>query len=268
LPAYSAPYTTQAALAYGIQQTDSALAYGVDSVRFLNLARVVKGRALLDLGDWDAAAAAVQSVPTSFVYQTFSDQYNPFFTQYYDGYWGPVGDREGGTGLPFVSAHDPRVPTVYVMQRTQNPADSLFDQQKYTSVFAPIALASGVEARLIEAEALLHDDPTGVAWFAALNQLRKTAISPAMDTLTVVPASMDAKVDLLYTERAFWLYLTGRRLGDLRRLVRLYDRDPSTLYPQGAYWFGGRYGVSTAIPFILAANRQFNPKITTGCGTD
>lgn len=30
-----------------------------------------------------------------------------------------------------------------------------------------------------------------------------------------------------------WLYLTGHREGDLRRMARLYGRDPDTLWPTG-----------------------------------
>ena len=32
-----------------------------------------------------------------------------------------------------------------------------------------------------------------------------------------------------------WLYLTGHRQGDLRRMARVYHRDPMGLYPKGAY---------------------------------
>lgn len=30
-----------------------------------------------------------------------------------------------------------------------------------------------------------------------------------------------------------WLYLTGHREGDLRRMAHVYNRDPSTLWPKG-----------------------------------
>jgi len=39
----------------------------------------------------------------------------------------------------------------------------------------------------------------------------------------------------MFRERAFWMYLTGHRLGDLRRLVRQYGRGEESVYPTGAY---------------------------------
>ena len=39
----------------------------------------------------------------------------------------------------------------------------------------------------------------------------------------------------MFRERAFWLYGTGTRLGDMRRLIRQYGRDQSTVFPVGAY---------------------------------
>jgi len=174
-----------------------------------------------------------------------------------------VADRQGGNGQPFLSAKDPRVLSVAVGLSIINPADSVFFNAKYTTNTTPIVVASGVEARLIEAEAALQaGDPS---WFATLNTLRATAISPAMPTLAVIPSTKTAQVDLLYTERAFWLYLTGHRLGDLRRLIRNYGRDAEAVFPTGNYPLGGTYQPATAIPFILSTERAQNPYLTTGC---
>jgi hypothetical protein len=49
------------------------------------------------------------------------------------------------------------------------------------------------------------------------------------------PGTATARVDLMFRERAFWMYLTGHRLGDLRRLVRQYGRAKESVYPTGAY---------------------------------
>ena len=269
LPVYSQPYTTDEALTYGVAQLDSALVHGRDSTRFLDLARIVKGRALLDLGEYAAAAAAVTAVPTTFTYATDqvsngSVYVDPFFWEF--GNPEAVGDSEGGTGLPFASAQDPRVPTVYKQTRHNDPTDSLYDQLKYAAFDTPVQMASGVEARLIEAEAALSTgDPR---WLTILNDLRTTAIVPAMSTIDTMPANPAAQVDLLYRERAFWLYLTGRRLGDVRRLVRNYGRNPETVLPTGTYpSLGLSYGSATSIPFTLANQQLANPYITTGCTT-
>jgi len=266
-PVYSGPYTTDSAVAYGIVQLDSALAHGRDSTQFIDFASVVKGRALLNLGQYAEAAAAVSNVPTTFVYEVDSTSSANFFnvnSGVFDWSVNPmaVGDREGGNGLPFVSAQDPRVPTVFVQTRFDTPADSLYDQLKYPTSRTPMVLASGIEARLIEAEAALNaGDPT---WLTILNTLRSTAITPAMAPLTD-PGTTSARVDLLYGERAFWLYLTGRRLGDLRRLIRNYGRDPQTVFPTGNHPVGGIYSTGTAIPFITAVYASYNAQLAGGC---
>ncbi len=174
-----------------------------------------------------------------------------------------VGEREGENGLPFVSAQDPRVPVAFGSMRRGSTTDSLFNATKYPDYSSPWMAASGIEAELMRAEvALQANDPN---WLSILNTLRSTAITPAMSALTD-PGSPAARVDLLYRERAFWLYLNGRRLGDLRRLMRNYQRDPATLFPRGiSVNNGGAYGQETAIPFSRIAHQRVNPHITEGC---
>jgi hypothetical protein len=265
-PVFSGPLTTDSAVAFASVQLDSAIADVQDSARFAVLARVTKGRALLDQGRYAEAAAVVASVPTDSVYQTDGNS-NAMFTNMRPGVWTrggsnrAVGDGEGGNGLPFVSAHDPRIPTALGGPSATNAADTLFITTKYRSNTTPFVLASGVEARLIEAEAALHAGDG--SWLTILNTLRASIGLPNL----VDPGTPAAQVDLLYRERAFWLYLTGRRLGDLRRLIARYGRNPESVFPTGAFPSGGTYGTATAIPFVLAAEQLSNPHITTGCTT-
>lgn len=49
------------------------------------------------------------------------------------------------------------------------------------------------------------------------------------------PGSPSTRLDLVMKERAMWLYLTGHRQGDLRRMAHVYQRDPATLWPIGIY---------------------------------
>jgi len=264
----SGPITYDSALTYALAQVDSALAHGRDSTRFIYLAQVIKGRVLLDLGRYSEAAAAVQGVPTDFAYTT-----DPLSS---GGYWltpnapndalpgAAVGDSEGGNGLPFVSAHDPRVTTTFLSTRQSSDTDSLYDQTKYDGT-TPMIVASGTEARLIEAEAAIHaglpDSATTI-----LNVLRSTV--SGLSPLTT-PTTTAAQVDTLYKERAFWLFFTGRRLGDLRRLVINYGRAPNTVFPSGEYpLFGATYIDATALPFPLAQVQQTHPQFTTGCIPD
>jgi hypothetical protein len=141
---------------------------------------------------------------------------------------------------------------------------------------ADIPVASGVEARLIEAEALLNaGDVAG--WLGKLNTLRATVAAllaalrpnqiqtfPARPAaVTPLPALADpgtanGRVLLTMQERNMWMYLTGHRLGDLRRLVRNYGFTQDVVFPSGAFWRGGgTYG--TDVAFVVPFNEQNNP---------
>jgi len=266
-PLFSGPISTDSALVLANAQLDSAIKYVRDSASFVTLARVTKGRALLEQGKYAEAASVVAPVGTSDVVQT-----NDYGAALYD-YFGPVGwdqggvnmavgDSEGQNGLPFASAHDPRIPLVAAGTRAADDNDSLYQTTKYPDNTTHLVIASGIEARLIEAEAALHE-PNPSKAFAILDTLRAMV---GLGALTI-PPTVDAQIDTVYKERAFWLYLTGRRLGDLRRLIRVYGRDPESVFPTGAYVTGGSYGNATAIPFILAGQQLSNPNITTGCTT-
>jgi len=112
----------------------------------------------------------------------------------------------------------------------------------YTSLDAPVRLADGLEARLIHAEAALYANDG--SWLTTLNDLRATCIGatpcapvPGLTTASLPPltdpGSANTRLDLLMKERAMWLYLTGHREADLRRLARIYHRDINTLWPRG-----------------------------------
>lgn len=243
-----------------------AMAAGTD------LAAVGAARALLNLGDYPAAASAVAAVPTDFNYfiehsETSGRQNNPLFNLQSNGRYS-VSHMEGGTatGIGFRGAdpedpagQDPRLPWVEDPSGGFDPAFRLFTNQKYPNRDSNVPLASGIEARLIEAEAALNG--TG-DWLAILNDLRANVgtlmaaqidgysdlvPAPSLAPLTD-PGSFDAQVDLLYEERAFWLWGTGHRLGDMRRLVAQYGRDQATVYPSGAYHKGGDHGPDVVFP--------------------
>ena len=77
------------------------------------------------------------------------------------------------------------------------------------------------------------------------------------------PGTDAARLALLFHERGYWLYLTGHRQGDLRRLIRNYGRPTATVYPTGSYpLFGSfsRYGsdVTAPIPGSERANPLFH----------
>ena len=65
-----------------------------------------------------------------------------------------------------------------------------------------------------------------------------------------------ARTNLMFYERAFWLFSTGHRLGDMRRLLRQYEHPDSIVYPTGAWFKGGPYG--DAIQMVLPVEELNN----------
>jgi hypothetical protein len=121
-----------------------------------------------------------------------------------------------------------------------------------------VAIASGHEARLIEAEAQLRAGNAAGA-LTTLNSLRATfGMAAMMDA-----GSEAARVDQLFRERAFTLFGRGTRTGDMRRLIRQYGRGAETVFPTGAWHKGGNYGSDVTLPIPQAELN--NP--TAGAGT-
>jgi hypothetical protein len=169
-----------------------------------------------------------------------------------------VADREGGNGLDYLSAADPRI-TATQVGTAADGVTPLYLFDKYSDVASPMVLASGIEARLIEAEAALHG---GGDWLGILNALRADPVAPPGLMPLADPGTADARVDLLFRERAFWLFLTGHRLGDLRRLIARYGRPADAVFPTGAYRLGGTYDTGSSLPFP-AAQESINPNVTS-----
>ncbi|HKU61453.1 MAG TPA: hypothetical protein VJQ44_09580 [Gemmatimonadales bacterium] len=269
-----------------IELLDSALAGSGDSIRIHHFASIGKARALLALGQYGEAAAAVAGVPDGYEYTlmfdatttgqngaTNRDNANYMWGLYSNGFSGGPGmsDHEGMNGLDWMSSGDPRTEGVTV--GSDFSGHPLYIPARLSPEGgSPITIADWREARLIEAEAALQGGDA-TTWLAKLNALRDgVEFPPAADDPTGTPrtlppltdpGSFDARVNLLFRERAFWFNLTGRRLGDLRRLVRVYGRDPSTVYPIGSHPAGGAYGSDVAAP-VPARERRYNP-LYTGC---
>jgi len=270
---YAQGSTTSEVYQHAATFFDSTIFRSTDSARILNLALIGKARALLALGRYGEAGQAVAAVPDGFQYTesfaaaTVASSAANFALVTPPGGEGPwiasVSDREGIDGLDYRSSRDPRTsatplgPNIF--------GTTLYHPDKYaTDGSSSIVLADWVEARLIEAEVALQagDVPT---WLAKLNHLRETAITPALPD-TTDPGTPDGRVNLLFRERAFWLFLTGHRQGDLRRLIRQYGRDQSQVYPSGLYPGGtGTYGSDITAP-IPALERQYNPRFA-GCAS-
>jgi len=120
-----------------------------------------------------------------------------------------------------------------------------------------VNLMTGIEARLIEAEAAFKaGNPAGMV--AKLNQARTEGGVTGLAANLTDPGTDAARIDLLFTERALWLYGTGHRLGDLRRLVRQYNRGAESVYPTGSWWKGGNYGNQVTLPIPQSEETNLN----------
>ena len=261
---YGDPQTRDEVLQIAVAKFDSAITIATtqEDADLLNLARVGKARALLDLARFADAAAAATEVPTTFEYLVRSSsnslrQNNGIWNYTANTFAFSVPEREGGNGLPYLSAKDPRLDVVATGQRGFDRATPFNLQLKYPDLQASVVLASGIEARLIQAEAQFRAGTPGPA-MATLNAIRAIAgLAPLAD-----PGSDVARANLLFRERAFWMWGTAHRLGDMRRLVRQYSRTQETVFPVGEYHKGGEYGEDVNFP--VSSDERNNPKFT-GC---
>jgi hypothetical protein len=277
---FGEPLTTDAMFQAAVAHFDTALSLAETNARVLNGSKLGKGRALLNLGKFADAAAAVSGVPNNFVLATsHSSNSNS------NGAWSAstsgasryrLMTNEGKNGLPFLgqtAAQDARIDwsastrVGFSSQFTAQPNQAKFGQ------YIDGAITTGAAARLIELESQLQAGTQAArdAVFAGLNTLRTggAAIGGAKGTTVVTvaaipgtaPTTQDAAIDLLYKERAYWLWLTGNRLADLRRLVRIYKRDSEAVFPTGTLTspLDGTYGTSTTvtIPFAERNNPKF-----------
>ncbi len=266
------PEPADSSFGRAIAFADSALAEvsgpAADSLRVTHLASLVRARALLNRGLFAAAGTAAAKVPTSFVYQAFhssNSTTNQNWSLNANQRRYVLSDAEGGNGLPFRSANDPRLPWAAGTGSRRLAFDTetpFFETTKFAQ-FGPVTLASGIEARLIEAEAALRaSNPQQM--LSILNNLRTSAVGGVAGLAPLTdPSTLDARVNLLMRERAFWMFGTGHRLGDLRRLVRQYDRAIESVYPTGAFHKGGgNYGTVPVLP--ISFDERNNPNFT-GC---
>ena len=215
------------------------------------LAKMGVARARLGRGDLTGAVTYSAQVPPGFTFATLHSP-SPGHENWVFSLNGlqrrlALTDREGGNGLPFRSALDPRLPWVSGGLGF-DAFTPYFNAQKYTSVSDPIVFASATEARLIEAEALLRGGNFNGA-LTILNTLRAAAALPPL----VDPGTTAAREDLLFSERSFWLFATGSRLGDVRRLITQYGRAESSVLPAGSHHKGGLYGTDANFPVPTSA---------------
>jgi len=236
---------------------------------------IVKARILVDQGKYAEAAALVPESAVETAYQylfTTSTGTNGGLED--NGHWqiqvntarvsvGDSFDIIAGkpnvikNALPFASAKDPRVPVKGPTGSAEDGVTPMYVQLIWANRDDPIPMVSGIDARLIEAEAKLNAaDYAGM--MTILNKLRTTAqrigilAVAAMPAIATTPTTKDAAIDLFFREKAFWTFGRGQRLSDLRRLMRQYKRSEDQVFPTGKYSFGntetGTYGHDVNFP--------------------
>lgn len=286
------PVSSEEALQRAIVDADSAIATvggATDTLntRQLRAAQLVKARALMGIkanqaANFAAASALVAGIPTNYAYNIYFSQVSVL-----NGIWSlnnsakryVVGDSVEGTArivnaIPFKSANDPRVPTTS-SGKAFDSGTPFTAQLIWASAGTPpgsedpIAVLNGIDARLIQAEVALYqgDVPT---WLGILNTLRAgpTQISQGLTvsgmTPLVAPALPSDQLSLQFREKAFWTFGRGERLGDLRRLIRIYGRTQDQVFPTGTFNpnKGGTFGTDVNLPVPQA---EQNNGLFTGC---
>jgi hypothetical protein len=278
---YAPPIGMEAMLDSAIVKFDEAIQLGQNAgaAEFVTLARLGKARALQNKGDLAGAAAVAAQVPAGYTHYV---EYSPNAAGQNNGVWYNINSErrssaasgDGINGIRFFdrgsgeNVVDPRV-LVDSLGTGSGSSVVSYGQFKYESRGADVPLASYTEAQLIIAEADLNGGSTAGSaaagnWLAILNDLRADmGLEALMD-----PEDPKDRVLMLYEERAFWLWLTGHRLGDLRRLLRIdayagmFTADE--LFPIGPTIFNASRGDHVAFP--VPFEEVNNPEYTdAGC---
>lgn len=288
---YGPPLTNAQVLALAVAHFDTALANALpatdaSAVTLTNIAKIYKARAQVDLGNFTAAAATVAGIPTTMGENlvTFSTTTgdNQVWALNHSGKRWTVGDSVDGAGrinnaIPFASLGDTRVRTTGSALGTSaagkgfDTSTNLILQLLYTGRSDAAYLATGIDARLIEAENLLQaQDRAGM--MAILNTLRGTAqrltpTAPGYFTTVMAalptPATQADAITLFFREKALWQFSRGFRLGDLRRQVRQYGRTQDQVFPTGIFFKSGTpYGADVNFP---VTTDEYNNPAFKGC---
>lgn len=280
------PLTVAEVLTVAVASLDSAIALSsatdTASVTVNRAAKVARGRALMALNRPADAATAVAGVPTSFSYDATSSatSQNGIWNQGLSQRRYTIGDSLEGNAhnllvknaIPFYSLHDPRLPASYTISAkgdTTKSQDGL-TYSRTTTLYnqtTSISVVNGIDARLLEAEAALHNNDAATM-ISTLNALR--AAPQTLGTVTTSPSALapltdpgtaDGRLTLLFREKALWTFSRGQRLGDLRRLIRQYNKTADQVFPIGTHYRGTTYGADVNLP-ITTGESNGNPNFT------
>ena len=229
-------------------------ATAANNTAMLNMARVGRARARLNLDKLPEARADAALVPNGFVRNANYSaanfrRENLVNTQLYRGLFSSV--DPSFRGVTFGGVADPRVSVVDAGILGSDRATPLWRATKYPTSASPIPIARYEEAQLIVAEADL----------AAGNVQSAVNIINALHTKAGIPAygggtAAEVKVQLI-EERRRELFLEGQRLNDMIRFKVPLSPVAGTAYPSK----GGVYGSQLCFP-LPDVERNNNPTLS------
>jgi hypothetical protein len=213
-----------------------------------SMALVGRARAQLDLGDMAAAEADAQRVPLGYVQTAGFSLISP--RRENPVYVSNIFTEEITIEAAYRTFNDPRVGVVD-QGHPSSAGLPVWHQTKYPDATTPIAIATGVEAELIVAEAELTAGHVGAA-VAAINTVRTRPGVGLAPLSATDPAVVEAD---LIRERQAEFFIDGHRLYDIRRFNMALDPPGGANYP-----LGGQYGSERCLPLpdVESAN---NPNI-------
>jgi len=234
-----------------------ARATAVNDQSVLNMARVGRARARLDLKKFPEAAADAILVPSGFVRNAEYSEggaatrenriYN--LTIRNDFLSVSVPYRNLTVNAVPGSVPDPRVKVKDAGKKANDGVTPLFQQQKFIAQLGgtPIPIASWNEAQLIYAEAI-----GGQQGLDAINRVRTANGVP---TITDPAPTGQAFIDLVLEERRRQLFSEGQRYGDMLRY--------NLPFVKGVTLKGNTYSDLTCVPLPDVETRN-NPNFKSG----
>jgi hypothetical protein len=231
--------------------TRAITAAGTTNASLLNMARVGRARARLNLGKRPEALADAKAVTAGFRVDALSSALTPRSENRVNRLLNTSANLSvdpAYRNLTFAGVADPRVPVTSAGRMALDGTTPLWVTSKYATLSSPVRIASYTEAQLIIAEI-----EGGTSAVDVINALHTANGLPPF--ASVDPAAIQAQVQ---EERRREFFLEGQHLGDLRR--RNIPLAPAAGTPYFNTAKGGVYGTASCLP-LPDAERNANPTL-------
>jgi starch-binding outer membrane protein, SusD/RagB family len=244
------------------------------AVLYAELAQIGAARALFDLGQVQAAADSAAAFSDAKFNYTINGSTNSLRQN--SGIWYynvnfpsfSMGASKNTTGLPFATSGDPRTPATLGKAAGGEPG-AFYISTYYTQGGASsvTTLASYTEAQLMVAEG----DIFAGNYAGALTIMQALRAGSGLDWTSSDTAETNLhnlgggtakqQMQQLLSERAYWMWVTGHRLGDWRRMLRApYNAAPFSFATGDVYPTGGGLFNILEFPTPLLTNPNPNYK--------